>query len=260
MSPGAGLPARSASLAARRPHHPWLKLFALLVGLVVADARPVARLMWRCRGPARTGRTSSATYCPAPASPRSALMAMVAVATTVAGVASAWMVVAYEFPFRRTLAWALVLPLAVPSYLAAYAFGEFFEYLRAGAGAGAGDVRLPQRARLLVPRHPLDIRAARWCCRRCSTLCLPHHAHRLPDAGPQHRRRGAHAGARPAKVFWRVLLPVARPAIIAGVALVLMETINDIGAAEYLGVRTLTVAVYQTWLARGSLEAARRSR
>ena len=61
-------------------------------------------------------------------------------------------------------------------------------------------------------------------------------------------------GARPAKVFWRVLLPVARPAIVAGVALVLMETINDIGAAEYLGVRTLTVAVYATWLARGSLE------
>jgi iron(III) transport system permease protein len=61
-------------------------------------------------------------------------------------------------------------------------------------------------------------------------------------------------GARPAKVFWRVLLPVARPAIIAGVALVLMETINDIGAAEYLGVRTLTVAVYATWLNRGSLE------
>ncbi len=61
-------------------------------------------------------------------------------------------------------------------------------------------------------------------------------------------------GARPAKVFWRVLLPVARPAIVAGVALVLMETINDIGAAEYLGVRTLTFAVYTTWLARGSLE------
>ena len=61
-------------------------------------------------------------------------------------------------------------------------------------------------------------------------------------------------GARPAKVFWRVLLPVARPAIVAGVALVLMETINDIGAAEYLGVRTLTFAVYTTWLNRGSLE------
>ena len=56
------------------------------------------------------------------------LMAMVAAATSIAGVASAWMVVAYEFPLRRTLAWVLVLPLAVPSYLAAYAFGEFFDY------------------------------------------------------------------------------------------------------------------------------------
>src|SRR5690606_4363123 len=61
-------------------------------------------------------------------------------------------------------------------------------------------------------------------------------------------------GARPGKVFLRVLLPVTRPAIIAGVALVLMETVNDIGASEYLGVRTLTFAVYSTWLNRGSLE------
>ena len=64
----------------------------------------------------------------------------------------------------------------------------------------------------------------------------------------------ARSARRRRKVFWRVLLPVARPAIVAGVALVLMETINDIGAAEYLGVRTLTFSVYTTWLNRGSLE------
>src|SRR4029450_5261455 len=56
------------------------------------------------------------------------LLAMVAVATTITGVAGAWLVVAFDFPFRRTLSWALVLPLAVPPYLAAYAFGEFFHY------------------------------------------------------------------------------------------------------------------------------------
>ena len=65
-------------------------------------------------------------------------------------------------------------------------------------------------------------------------------------------------GASPSKVFWRVLLPVARPAIVAGVALVLMETINDIGASEYLGVQTLTVSIYSTWLNRGSLEGGAR--
>jgi iron(III) transport system permease protein len=63
-------------------------------------------------------------------------------------------------------------------------------------------------------------------------------------------------GASPFKVLMTVLLPVARPAIIAGVALVLMETLNDIGAVEYLGVRTLTFSVYNTWLSRGSLEGA----
>ncbi len=63
-------------------------------------------------------------------------------------------------------------------------------------------------------------------------------------------------GAGPARVFFRVLLPVARPAIAAGVVLVLMETINDIGVAEYLGVRTMTSAIYTTWINRSSLEGA----
>src|SRR5690606_30469545 len=63
-------------------------------------------------------------------------------------------------------------------------------------------------------------------------------------------------GAGRLRVFFRVLLPVARPAIAAGIALALMETLNDIGAAEFLGVRTLTMAVYTTWLNRGSIEGA----
>ena len=63
-------------------------------------------------------------------------------------------------------------------------------------------------------------------------------------------------GASPLRVFARVLLPMARPAIVAGVALALMETLNDIGAVEYLGVRTLTFSVYDTWLSRGSLAGA----
>jgi len=63
-------------------------------------------------------------------------------------------------------------------------------------------------------------------------------------------------GAGRLRVFFRVLLPVARPAIAAGIALALMETLNDIGAAEYLGVRTMTMAVYTTWLNRGSIEGA----
>jgi iron(III) transport system permease protein len=181
---------------------------------------------------------------------------LVAIGTASIGVVTAWLVVGYDFPLRRTMSWALVLPLAVPPYLAAYAFAEFFHY--------AGPVQTAVRAifgftdqRLLVSRYQLD--AGR--CARDVVGALPLRLHdgasRLPDAGTQHRRRRANAwrfaGQR---CSGRILLPVARPAIVAGVALVLMETLNDIGASEYLGVRTLTFSVYSTWLNRGSLEGA----
>ena len=63
-------------------------------------------------------------------------------------------------------------------------------------------------------------------------------------------------GARPLRLAWQITLPLARPAIAVGVALALLETLNDIGASEYLGVQTLTVAIFTTWLNRGSLAGA----
>ncbi|HEY6632435.1 MAG TPA: iron ABC transporter permease [Rhizobiaceae bacterium] len=238
---------------ARRPRHRWLKLFAFLVSLVVL--LPVLSLAYvALSGTGEDWPHLARNVLPGASLTTLWLMAMVAAATTVAGVASAWMVVAYEFPLRRTLAWALVLPLAVPSYLAAYAFGEFFEYsgpvqelVRAIFGfQTARDYWFP------------DIRSTAGCALVLSSVLYPYVYLTTRIVFLMQGRNIADVartlGARPAKVFWRVLLPIARPAIVAGVALVLMETINDIGAAEYLGVRTLTVAVYQTWLARGSLE------
>ncbi|MFP3648706.1 ABC transporter permease subunit, partial [Paraburkholderia sp. SIMBA_054] len=57
-------------------------------------------------------------------------------------------------------------------------------------------------------------------------------------------------------IFWRVALPLARPAVAVGVSLALMETLNDVGAAEFLGVRTLTVSIYTTWITRSDLPGA----
>ncbi len=243
----------TSSPAARRPHHPWLKLFALLVSLVVL--LPVLSLAYvALSGTGEDWPHLVRNVLPGASVTTLYLMAMVAVATTVAGVASAWMVVAYEFPFRRTLSWALVLPLAVPSYLAAYAFGEFFEY----SGPVQGLVRSLFGFQTARDYWFPDIRSAAGCALVLASVLYPYVYLTTRIVFLMQGRNIADVartlGARPAKVFWRVLLPVARPAIVAGVALVLMETINDIGAAEYLGVRTLTVAVYQTWLARGSLE------
>ncbi|QPC86810.1 ABC transporter permease subunit [Mesorhizobium sp. NBSH29] len=182
------------------------------------------------------------------------LLAMVAIATSVVGVAGAWLVVGYDFPLRRTFSWALVLPLAVPPYLAAYAFGEFFHY----SGPVQGLVRDLFGFTSMRDYWFPDIRSTPGAAFVLSSVLYPYVYLTTRIVFLMQGRNIADVartlGARPAKVFWTVLLPVARPAIVAGVALVLMETVNDIGASEFLGVRTLTFSVYTTWLARGSLE------
>jgi len=185
-----------------------------------------------------------------------ALLAMVSVGTAIVGVATAWLVVAYDFPLRRTLSWALVLPLAVPPYLAAYAFGEFFLF--------SGPVQSALRA-LTGFQTPSDywfpdLRSTQGAAFTLTCVLYPYVYLTSRVVFLMQGRNIADVartlGAKPSRVFLRVLLPVARPAIAAGVLLVLMETINDIGVAEYLGVRTMTSAVYTTWINRSSLEGA----
>lgn len=184
------------------------------------------------------------------------LLALVSILTSVTGVACAWLVVGYDFPLRKTLAWALVLPLAVPPYLASYAFAEFFLF--------AGPVQTAWRS--LFGFHTArdywfpDLRSTGGAALVMSCVLYPYVYLTARVVFIMQGRNIADVartlGAKPSTVFRRILLPVSRPAIIAGVALVLMETLNDFGASEYLGVRTLTLSVFTTWLNRGSLEGA----
>ncbi|KFB11103.1 ABC transporter permease [Nitratireductor basaltis] len=184
------------------------------------------------------------------------LLLMVGVGTSVIGVATAWLVVAYDFPLRRFMAWALVLPLAVPPYLAAYAHAEFFHFV--------GPVQSMIRAWFGFTRPAdywfPDIRSTWGAALVLASVTYPYVYLTTRVVFLMQGRNIADVartlGAGPSRVFWRVLLPVARPAIAAGVALVLMETLNDFGAVQHLGVNTLTFAVYSTWLNRGSLEGA----
>jgi iron(III) transport system permease protein len=172
------------------------------------------------------------------------------------GTGSAWLVTAYAFPGRTILAWALLLPLAVPTYIVAYAYldllhpiGPIQTALRAVLGIDSPrDFRLP------------DIRSTAGCIVLLGFVLYPYvylttramflmQAANLLDVART-------LGERRAGVFFRVALPLARPAIAAGVSLVLMETLNDIGASEFLGVRTLTVSIYSTWVTRSDLAGA----
>ena len=141
-----------------------------------------------------------------------------------------------------------------PPYLAAYAFGEFFHY----SGPVQGLVRALFGFQTIHDYWFPDIRSTGGAAFVMASVLYPYVYLTTRVVFLMQGRNIADVartlGATRSKVFWRVLLPVARPAIVAGVALVLMEAINDIGASEYLGVRTLTFSVYATWLNRGSLE------
>ncbi|WP_082478765.1 iron ABC transporter permease [Methylobacterium sp. Leaf102] len=184
------------------------------------------------------------------------LLAGVGVLVVVLGTGAAWLVSAYAFPGRRWLEAGLLLPMAVPTYIVAYAYldlmhpiGPVQTVLREWLGyARPRDFVLPELRSLpgcilllgfvLYPYVYLPTRA----------LFLMQAAN-LIEAGRM-------LGRPPAAVFLRVALPLARPAIALGASLALMEALNDIGAAEFLGVRTLTVQVYATWVNRSDLPGA----
>lgn len=173
----------------------------------------------------------------------------------VIGVACAWLVATRDFPGRRLFEWSLVLPLSVPAYIAAYTY------------AGMLDVTGPvqRTARALVPS--LSDTFVAIPIMRIETmvvifaLVLYPYVYLLSRAAFLGQSRTAleaawtlgHGGA---SAFWRVALPLARPAIAAGVSMVVMEVLNDYGAVSYYGVTTFTTGIFRSWHALGDLDAA----
>ena len=172
------------------------------------------------------------------------------------GTGAAWLVTAYEFPGRRFVSWALLLPLAVPTYIVAFSYLDLLHPLGPVQGVlrsllgydSPRDFRLP------------DIRSLTGCIVLLGFVLYPYvylttRAMFMTQAASL-LEAARSLGASPLRVFTRVALPMARPAIAIGAVLALLETLNDIGASEFLGVQTLTVAVYTTWVTRSDLPGA----
>jgi len=196
------------------------------------------------------------TVLPQAALETALLLAGVAVLTAVFGTGTAWLVTAFEFPFRRILAIALVLPLAVPTYIAAAVYVEWLDaagpvqrFIRMLVGAPTA-AAFPLPSVRSLPGAILVMSAVLYPYVYLSTRAL----FTMQSASLIEAARSL--GAKPARIFWRAALPLARPAIALGVSLCLLETLNDIGASEFFGVRTLTLSVMTTWLNRGSLGGA----
>lgn len=217
-----------------------------LLGLSASLFAPGAGASWSHLGE---------TGLPAYARTSVVLVLLVAMGTAVVGVGTAWLTAAYRFPGSRTLSWALVLPLAVPSYVIAYAYTDLLQFsgpvqswIRETWGLRAREYWFPDIRSLggaaavftwvLAPYVYLPVRAA--------------FAEMPANLGEAARL----AGVRPLRAFLKVELPLAWPALAAGLTLVIMETLADFGAVSYFAVDTLTAGIYKAWLGLGDRAAA----
>jgi iron(III) transport system permease protein len=183
------------------------------------------------------------------------LLGGVAAFALLIGAGTAWLISLHDFRGRRLLVWLLPLPLAIPTYLAAYVYADLFEPLglvhrTLGLWFPLRDVVVALPNLRSLPGAIIVIGLVLYPYVYLSARAM----FQLQSA--EFAEAAKTLGASRWNVFWRVSLPMARPALAVGVALVSLETLNDVGASEYLGVRTLTVSIFTTWLNRGSLAGA----
>lgn len=176
------------------------------------------------------------------------LMLSVGLLAGAVGTGAAWLVTMYRFPGRRWLQWALFLPLAIPAYVGAYALVDFLEYagpvqrtLRAVFGwQSARDYAFPEVRSLGAAIVVLSAALYPY------VYLLARAAFREQSGGTYEVARAL--GAGPWRRFFRVGLPLARPAVAAGMAVAMMETVNDFGTVNYFAVQTLTTGIFTVWL------------
>ncbi len=198
-------------------------------------------------------RHQAQTVLPAYAANSFWLVLIVGLGVAVVGGATAALVTLFDFPLRRSFEWALLLPLAMPAYVLAYAATDFLQFsgplqsgLRALTGAQGAlwpDVRSLGGAAVLF------------------VLCLYPYVYvltrtALSERGAQLMEVARLLGAGAGRRVREVALPLARPAIAAGVALALMETLADYGVTSYFGLQTFTTGIYKAWLVMNDHTAA----
>jgi iron(III) transport system permease protein len=183
------------------------------------------------------------------------LMVGVAIGVLLLGVSTAWLTSMCQFPGRSVFEWALLLPMAIPAYIIAYTYTGLFDFagpvqtmLREWTGWGYGDYWFPEirsiegaalmLALVLYPYVYLLSRAAFLG----QSICVLDVSRTL--------------GNGPWRTFFSVALPLARPAIVAGLSLALMETLADYGTVEYFGVSTFTTGIFRTWYGLNNAAAA----
>jgi iron(III) transport system permease protein len=193
------------------------------------------------------------TVLPAYAGTSLALALGVGVGVAVLGSATAVAVTLFDFPGRRTFEWALLLPLAMPAYVMAFAYTDWLDF--------SGVVQTTLRQWLGVQGRVLpDVRSLPGAILLFTLVLYPYvyllARAALAERAASYMEAARMLGASTRRRVLKVALPLARPAIAAGVALALMETLADYGASAYFGLNTFTVGIYRAWLSMNDAIAA----
>ena len=237
------------------PRVGWLSVAAVVVACLVAVPVVSVGSNVFSGGTAGTWVHLASTVLPDYIATTLLLCLGVGVLTMALGVGSAWLMTHFDFPLRRSFEWALVLPLAMPAYVMAYTYTDLLQFagpvqgwLRASFGWSHADYWFP------------DVRSVGGAVAMFGGVLYPY-VYMLARGAFLQRggavfEAGRALGLTPWQSFLRVSLPMARPAIAAGVALALMETLADYGTVSYFAVQTFTTGIYRAWFSLGDRSAA----
>ncbi len=238
-------------------HAPRHTLAALAIALAAVAALPIVAVFARAIAPGAGDTWShlAQTVLPDYVANTLLLVLLVGAGAGIGGTATAWLIAQRRFPGSRIFGWALLLPLAMPAYVMAYAYTDALQYagpvqtaLREAFGWSRDDYRFPEvrsvggaAVMFVFTLYPYVYLLAR-------TAFLER-----PPALVEAART---LGLDRRRAFWHVEVPLARPAIAGGIALVLMETLADYGTVAYFAVDTFTTGIYRAWFSLGDRAAA----
>ncbi|MCM3586946.1 iron ABC transporter permease [Mesobacillus maritimus] len=184
------------------------------------------------------------------------LLLLTGLFTAILGVTLAWLTTAYQFPLRNFFRWGLMLPLAIPPYIAAYTYRTMFSY------TGVVQTTLRYEFGVQVDPEVISVSSLRGAVFIFTLFLFPYvyliTKAFLENQSSSYIETARLLGRKPFDVFLKIVLPLSRPAVVGGVALVVFEVLSDYGVTSYFGIHTITTAIFQTWFGMYDVDTAMR--
>ncbi|QCJ43798.1 iron ABC transporter permease [Bacillus sp. S3] len=184
------------------------------------------------------------------------LVGATGILTAFLGITLAWLTAVYQFPLRKFFRWGLMLPLAIPPYIAAYTYRTMLSY------TGVIQTTLRNQYDYQINPELLSISSIRGAIFIFTLFLFPYvyiiARAFLESQSSSYMENARLLGRKPVSIFLKIILPLSRPAVVGGVILVIYEVLSDYGVTSYFGIHTITTAIFQTWFGMYDVDTAMR--